>query len=649
MQNSILKKIIALSVALVILFSSVTLLIGCEIAGNETENGSSGGSEAGEGTSGGGSGNSADNPPPSSDENYHDKIIVPEYKNYPRATVSFKDVVYKRPDYDAARISIDNTISVIKENAVAFESQIISIESIESICSNVLTMHSLSNVYNSKDTSNKFWNDEFAYNSEEYPSFAQKMEDIFVAAANSPHAQRFEDEYFGEGLIERYKDGGKYTDEMVSLMETEASLEADYSSISTASIEITFKGKVDTVKNHIDYYRELYGATSKEYNTAYTLCMQEYEYTVDALYRALLVELIKTRKLIAAELGDESYIGYAYESSGRDYTPEEMSRLLDDISEFAVPVFLELYSFVFYPYFYPYDESKRVKPTAQSLDTLVNGAYNHLSEMDSELADIYRYMLQFGLFDIEKNKENRQEGAYTAYLHDYEAPYMFMNAEGNITDYSTLFHEFGHFADYYVNLGSEASLDQSEVSSQGLEYIMLHFLEGKLSKADSQYMMYNAMFRALETLLYQGFYARFEQLAYALSYEEITEKNLNSAVAEAAEQFALNADVVNDISYVFIPHVFLYPFYVQSYCTSIIPSLELYFMEDDTFGSGLAAYKRVINRASSVTTFEKTLKDAGLSSPFERGVVRDVADKIHFAVLGFHFYDNDNYVLDEAA
>ena len=63
MRKSILKKIIALSLALIMVFSSVTLLIGCEIAGNNESEGSGGGAGSGEGGSGeggnpeGGSGN----------------------------------------------------------------------------------------------------------------------------------------------------------------------------------------------------------------------------------------------------------------------------------------------------------------------------------------------------------------------------------------------------------------------------------------------------------------------------------------------------------------------------------------------------------------------------------------------------------------
>lgn len=649
MQKSISRKIIALSLALIMIFSSAILLIGCDVSdkgngGSDSGGGTpSGGQSSGSGNGGSDSGGGTGAFPSKPEiEDYHDKIKVPEYKDYGRTTVKFENVVYSRPDFDAAINGFNRVIAIIEANELSFEEQVAAIEGLEPIYSNVLTMNSLASLNNSKNTSDAYWNGEFAYNSEKYPSFAKKVEDMFVAAANSPLAERFEDEYFGEGLIEQYKDGGRYSDRAVELFEKEAELEASFSSLSTATVEITVNEKTDTVDNLLDYFREEFGSTSKEYNTAYTVCMQEYEYKVDDISKSLLVELIRTRKLIATELGDDSFITYAYEALGRDYTPEQMSKFLDDVAEFVVPVFTELYSFVFYPYFYPYDEAKRHEPTKQTLDALVNNGYSYLCEVDSELADIYRYMLQFDLYDIEKERTNRDEGAFTTYLYDYEAPYLFMTAYGDITDYSTLYHEFGHFADYYVNYDSPTSIDQSEVSSQGLEYIMLHFLEGKLSESDARYVMYNAMYTVLEVLLYQGFYARFEELAYSLPYEQITEANLNLAVATAAEEFALNSDVVNSISYVFIPHIFLYPFYVQSYCTSVIPAVELYFMEDEAVGTGLAAYKKLIDRNGSVQTFAEAIVEAGLSSPFADGVLRDIADKIHFAVLGFHYYKSES-------
>ena len=82
----------------------------------------------------------------------------------------------------------------------------------------------------------------------------------------------------------------------------------------------------------------------------------------------------------------------------------------------------------------------------------------------------------------------------------------------------------------------------------------------------------------------------------------------------------------------------MYPFYVQSYCTSIIPALELYFMEKETPGSGLVAYKRILDFADSDYTFAESMENAGLSSPFEKDILRKIADSIYFEIVGKHYY-----------
>ena len=204
-------------------------------------------------------------------------------------------------------------------------------------------------------------------------------------------------------------------------------------------------------------------------------------------------------------------------------------------------------------------------------------------------------------------------------------------------------HEFGHFADGFINDGDDTSIDQQEISSQGLEYIMLHHLSGILPESDIKYLKYLSLCSAMEVLLFQGFYARFEEIAYALPYDMITKENLDKAIATAAEEFGLNTEYVNDISIAFIPHIFLYPFYVQSYCASIVPALQLYFLEDEESGKGLEAYKMIIDRTENDLTFKETLELAGLPSVFEDGALRNLSDKIYYSITGSHYYgDADN-------
>ncbi len=640
MHKGILNKIFALLLILSFIFSISATLSGCAmpgatLGGNSDDNqdgadagASSGTEDNGENSIGGASGGS--------ETDYHDKIIAPSYKEYLKKTVKFEEIVYKRPDFESIINDFRTVISLIEENSISYEEQIKKIEELEDGYDNILTMYSLANIYNSKDTSEEFWNTEYSFVSENYPAFAGAIEDLYVAAANSPHAEKFENDYFGSGLIEEYKDGGSLTDNMIKLWADEEALEAKYSSISTSTVKVTYKNEEDTVDNILSGYLNKYGENSKEYLAAYSACMQEYQAKSDDMCRVIFIDLMKIRRLIADELGYQSYKTYAYESYGRDYSEAAISSFLDDIAEYAVPVYQMLSFFVFDSYF------STTLPSDITLDNVINNSYDAISKVDDELADIYNYMLLFELFDIELSEVNRLDGAFTSYLNSYEAPFIFISAYGDITDYSTLMHEFGHFADAYINSNSSTSIDQSEISSQGLEYLMLLYLSNTLTVKDSKYLTYSMLSGALETLIYQGFYARIEELIYALPYDDITEKNLNAAVVAAAKDFGLNEEYVNDISVAFIPHLFIYPFYVQSYCTSVIPALELYFMEIDEAGSGFEAYKKIINRTEADLDFVETVESAGLTSPFAEGVIRDIVDRIHFKVLGSHFYGNSD-------
>ena len=622
MLTNFKRRIISLILIFALCISSAVALTSCSMGGGSGEQN--------------GGGDFAPDLEASEDsgKDYHDKIIAPQYKEYPRNTVKFEEMEYKRPDFDAVIGAFSDVIDLIEKKEISYDEQLAKVEELEVGYGNILTMYSLSNIYNSKDSSSQFWSGEFSYVSRNYPTFAGIVEDLFVAAANSPYAESFE-EYFGDDLIEEYRDGGNLTDEIVALWAEEERLEAEYSSISTATIEVSYRDKTDTVDNILSEYLEKYGENSIEYLTASSVCLQEYEKMADEFSRDLLIELIKIRRLIANELGLSSYMDYAYDSYGRDYTPAQMDKFYSDVASYVVPVYASLASLVFYSYF------QTNLPSSITLDTLINETYYAIDAKDKELSDIYNYMLLYELFDIELGKINRESGAFTAYLDDYEAPFIFISASGNVTDYSTLIHEFGHFADAYINDNSSTSIDQKEISSQALEYLMLTAMADALNSKDLQYLTYVMMSEALETLIYQGFYGKLEKIIYSLPYDEITAENLNAAVVSAAELFGLNTDYVNDISVAFIPHIFIYPFYVQSYCTSILPSLEMYFKEVESVGSGFEAYRTVIDRTESDLDFIEAITAAGLTSPFSDGAIRDIANDIYYAIVGMRYYIDD--------
>ena len=524
------------------------------------------------------------------EQNTNDTIVVPEYKDYNRGTINFTDIEYSRPNIAAIVTDFENVSESIKKNEVSFDYQLGKIIALEDAYSNLLTMRTYSTVLFYRDNSDSYWADEYDYISTNFPYFSKAVEELFVSAANSPHSEKFEEEYFGEGLIEEYKDGGIYTDEIVELMEKEAELESEYSLLS--------------------------------------------EDELDVKSQSLAVELFKVRRKISDSLGYSSYATFAYSDNYHDYSEEAFVEFANKISEYVVPVYLKLSGYIF-------NQFSISDKHSVSAEKLINGTGEMLKATDAELYDIYSYMLQHSLYDIKCDSDTRFDGAFTTYLDTYNAPFVFITADGSTKDFTTLCHEFGHFADMYINYAEEVSLDLSEVSSQALELLALTKLNTVISAETVNDLLLYEMENILSTLVFQGFYAMFEHIAYQIPYDDICEDALDRAVATAAERIGLNSAILNDLYYVTIPHVMLYPLYVQSYCTSAAVALDIYFTELDREGAGFEMYSKLLKRDSATLTFEEELERAGATSPFDDDFLRELADRIHYELLGSHYFKSN--------
>ncbi len=620
-----MSKIIALILSILMLFGSTVTLLSCskEPEPPVSENGGESGDSDAPG----------EENAPSAKEDEDEHIKVPEYKDHERGTINFSEIVYVRPNTEEIIEKFNTVADLILKNPddTPYSLQLDEVMKLESDYLRINTMYAYSNIKMSEDASNEYWCDEYEYIASGYPSFSKAVEDLFVAAANSPHAESFEKDYFGEGLVEQYKDGGSYTEKLVSLMEEEVTLETEYSSFSTANTVITYQGFTDTVDNILKHYSDTFGQDTAYYSRAKKECYELYETTVAQRTREIFVSLIKVRRLISDEYGYESYSAVAYEDY-HDYSETEAVRFIRDVAKYILPVYTKLNNFVFHPYFYTY------KPTATfSPNKIINDLGSVYEKYDEDVYAVYSYMLQHNLYSCDISKTNRYEGSFATYLDVYNAPFLFTSFYGGANDYMTLSHEFGHFLDSYVNYGNDTSLDLSEVSSTAFEFLTMHELRGFLSEEDSKYLSYTQFDSAMQVLVFQGFYALFEHYAYAIPYESISEEALTAAMQRAAADMGFSLNQNASLDFVIIPHTVLYPFYVQSYCTSTAAALQIYFAETENEGEGLSAYKSLIDRCEQ-QSFTKHLERAGLSSPFSPNTLKALADSIHYEILGSHYY-----------
>ncbi len=561
-------------------------------------------------------------------------LVVPTYKDYGRDTVDFDKMVYQRPDIDGAVESFGELCDLVDANELPFAEQLDAIKGIYGIYSEISSMYSYANIMTSRDASDEIWSAEYEYISVNYPRFSQAVEKLFVSCARSVHAESFEEQYFGEGLIEEYSGGGKYSDAAVALMASEAELESEYSKIGMSTVKITIDGVENTPEYFLAYYYEKYGKNQYSEFTYifYTTQISSLYYEKYAeLTKPIYINLLKVRRLIADELGLDGYMEYAYDEMGHDYTAKKTLDFLDGIAEWVIPFHNKLYTEVLQSY--PTPDGVRDIHQNDILNTL----YALYKDMDGELSDAFSYMLQHGLFDIQVADSKRFDGAFTVYIDSYGAPFIFASTDGSVVDYFTITHEFGHFYDNFVNYGASSSLDLAEISSQALELLTLKRLESALGEEMVNYLLVLQISEMLNTLRTQGFFALFEHLAYELSYDEITEENLNAILLLCEEEFGYPAGscTLNDI--LTVPHIVLYPGYVQSYCTSALVSFEIYFMEAENAGAGIDAYKKLVLKDSD-SSFGADLEAAGLSSPLEQSFIKQILNKISRLMYGKDYF-----------
>lgn len=569
---------------------------------------------------------------PGNNESTAPTIAVPDYKDYGRGSADFKNIVYSRPNIQGVINQFEAVMSEIQGDVVEISAQIENLRSLESPLAGVKTMYALVEINRSKNASVTYWHGEAEYFATYYPRLIQATERLIVACARSEHKEAFETDYFGYS-IDEYVSGGIYTDEVVALMDTEARLENEFSSLSTATVEISYRrfgvdepftGTVDEVKAQL---KEYFGNDLTAYNNVLPFIDNLYNQKRDELVEKIYVELIKVRRLIASGLGYESYTELAYSTLGYDYTEEDMLDLIGDVREYVYTVTDALTSEVFEGY----------EPPKVSIDrvTLMNTLYKTYSDMGGIYKDAYSYMLQHGLYDVAPNEENRYSGAFATYLETNSSPFIFVTTTGLMSDYTKVAHEFGHFLDGYINFGAEDTLSTMEVSSQAMELLTLLKLKGTIHTPEYRYLTYVTVSAYLyDVLLAQSFYAAFEHMAYALDYSEITAGKLEEVLNEAHALIYGESNLIFELSDVSVPQTVLYPCYVESYVVSALVSLDIFFLEMDNAGDGLALYEKLIDRDTAGLGFSERLAEAGISSPFTEGKVMDISRRIYKYLTG---------------
>jgi len=198
----------------------------------------------------------------------------------------------------------------------------------------------------------------------------------------------------------------------------------------------------------------------------------------------LFTDLVRKRHQVAVNAGFENYRDYKFVEMGRfDYTPAQCEQFHEAVAQHVMPLVDEIFNAhqekLQLDSLRPWDteaEPIGIKPL-QPFDggqDLLNKSIACLNELDPFFADCIRKMESIKHLDLESRK-GKAPGGYNMPLAESGAPFIFMNAAGQMSDVTTMVHESGHAVHSFLahplalNGFKEYPTEMAEVASMAME------------------------------------------------------------------------------------------------------------------------------------------------------------------------------------
>jgi len=200
--------------------------------------------------------------------------------------------------------------------------------------------------------------------------------------------------------------------------------------------------------------------------------------------------LVQKRNAIAKNAGFQNYRDYKFVELGRfDYTKEDCFQFHEAVKTNILP----LVDFIYdrkrqelgLDSLRPWDteaEPEGIKPLTpfQNGEEMVNKTIDCFKNMNPFFADCLVKMKEMGRLDLDSRK-GKAPGGYNCPLAETGAPFIFMNAAGQMHDLTTMVHEGGHaihsFLSHQLTLTGfkEYPMEIAEVASMAMELMSMDY------------------------------------------------------------------------------------------------------------------------------------------------------------------------------
>lgn len=218
--------------------------------------------------------------------------------------------------------------------------------------------------------------------------------------------------------------------------------------------------------------------------------IQERRYQDKEQLNELFSKLVEKRHQVALNAGFSNYRDYKFVEMGRfDYTKADCFAFHEAVKQHVVPLVAEIYrqkqAKLGLDSLRPWDteaEPAGTRPLRpfQTGEELLEKSIECFRALRPFFADCLSTMKKMGRLDLESRK-GKAPGGYNCPLAETGAPFIFMNAAGQMNDVTTMVHEGGHaihsFLAHPLELSAfkEYPMEIAEVASMSMELFSMDY------------------------------------------------------------------------------------------------------------------------------------------------------------------------------
>ncbi|MCZ2223483.1 MAG: M3 family oligoendopeptidase [Chitinophagales bacterium] len=358
----------------------------------------------------------------------------------------------------------------------------------------------------------------------------------------------------------------------------------------------------------------------------------------------LFNELIKKRNAIALNAGYKNYRDYRFEELGRfDYKKEDCFQFHEAVKQHILPLVNKIYKNkkqkLQLDVLKPWDTEAEPEGT-QPLKPFTTGKelYEKSVECFKQLhpffADCLKKMNELKHFDLESRK-GKAPGGYNCPLLESGAPFIFMNAAGQMSDVTTMVHEGGHaihsFLSHQLELSAfkEYPTEIAEVASMAMELFSMNYWNIFFEKAeDLKRAKEHQLERVITIFPWIALIDKFQHWIYENPNHTTTERT--NKWLEYLQEFSSDEidfsglENYRSIAWQKQLHLFEVPFYYIEYGIAQLGAIGLWMQHKQNPQQALSNYINALSLGGT-KTLPELYKAAGLQFNFSPEYIKTLS------------------------